>query len=519
MQAANRVIKNTGILYARMAITVFISLYATRLLLAALGTENFGIFNVVGGMIAMLTFLNTAMTSATQRFMSYTEGSGDLQRLKKIFNVSLILHLSIAILLFIAIEAVGHFLFDGILTIPETRLAAAKWVFHFSVVSTLFTILAVPYDATVNAHENMIFYAIVGVIETVAKLGIAIFITYTSDDKLIIYGLLTCLLSVALLAFRVIYCHKKFSECEINPRKYFDKEVYREMTGFAGWSFLGSSSSIVANYGQSVLINIFFGPTVNAAQTISGQVSGQLGVFATVMLKAINPLITKSEGSGDRSMMLKASFMGSKMSFFLLMLLYVPVLIEMPYIFSLWLKEVPDYTVIFCRILLIRNLIEQLFLTLTSSIAAVGKIRKYQIYSSISNILPLVATYALFSLGFPPYILYISFTSFTIISSGIILLFSRKYFNLSITDYLNSVVFKCFICLAIVFIPCYVISLLTVEGVMRLIAITLTSSLLFTVVIWSIGLSASERSYAKDTIEKGITSIKLIMNKSLLNAK
>ena len=354
-QAIHRVATNTGILYARMAITVFISLYATRLTLNALGIEDFGLYNLVGGVIAMLGFLNASMASATQRFMSFAQGEGDLDKIKRIFNMSTLLHLGIAVAVVIVFEVAGYFFFNGLLNIEPARLPIAKLVYQFMVASTLFTIISVPYEAVITSHENMLFFAITGVIESALKLGIALYITYgtldlpthlsyttehlnitySTFDNLVIYGLLMALLTVLMLLVKRIYCHKKYPECEISFKKHYNKTLLMQISGFAGWSFLGSASSMIANYGQGLVMNIFFGTTINAAQGIAGQISGQLGVFSTTLIKALNPMIDKAEGAGDRSLMLKATMMGSKVSFFLLMVIYIPFLIEMPYILKL----------------------------------------------------------------------------------------------------------------------------------------------------------------------------------------
>ena len=288
-----------------------------------------------------------------------------------------------------------------------------------------------PYDAVINAHENMLLVAVLRVIEVVLKLAIAIYISFSSFDKLIAYGLLMATLAVIMLLVRQWYCHRKYEEVQISFKKYYNKPLFKEMTSFAGWSFFGSSSSIMTNYGQGIVLNIFFGTVVNAAQGIAGQINGQLSAFANVMLSPLNPMIAKSEGAGDRKLMLKASLMGSKISFFLLMLFYVPFLIETKYIFNLWLKEVPLYAVIFCQLALVRSLVEQLFLTLVTSINAVGEIKKFQIYHSVLTLLPLPIAYLLFSLNFTPTYLYIVFILYALLNGMIILYFSHKYYNLS----------------------------------------------------------------------------------------
>lgn len=504
MEQAKRVAKNTGFLYVQMGITVLMSLYTTRLVLAALGAADFGIFNVVGGAVAMLTFLNSAMAAASQRFMSYTTGEGNLTKQKSIFNISVKLHILIAIAIVFLLEIVGYFLFNGILEISPNRIDVAKLIYQFLIVSTFFTVVSVPYDAVINAHENMFLVAILRVFETVLKLIIALYITYFQGDKLLLYGLLMAGLSVVLLVFRQIYCHKNYEEVTINFKKYGDKNLFNQMTNFASWSFLGASTSILSNYGQGIVLNSFFGTTVNAAQGVANQVSGQLGAFANVMLKALNPVLAKSEGAGDRNLMLKASLIGSKISFFLLMLFYVPVIIEMPFILKLWLQKVPEFTVIFCTLLLIRNLIEQLFITLGSSIAAVGNIRQFQVYRSIVNFLPLIAAYFLFKLGWSPPTIYVIFIFYAIINAIVTLYFAKRDCDLSIRFFLSNVVLKCVASLLIVMlistIPVYYLE----QGILRLIIVVFLSLVFYVLTLWNIALTTKEKIMLKHIINSFI---------------
>lgn len=509
MQAVNRVVKNTAILYARMAITVFISLYTTRLVLIALGINDYGLFNVVGGIITMLGFLNTSMATSTQRFMSYSQGAGDIDKVKNIFNISLVLHGLIAMVAFVLFEIVGYILFHGVLNIAESRVSAARVIYQFVIVSTLFTIVSVPYDAVITSHENMTYYAILGIIESVLKLAIAFYITYSNFDHLILYGMLMALLSIILLIQRRIYCDRKYPECEINIRSYFDKKLFKEMTGFAGWSLLGSATSLIAYFGQGVVINIFFGTVVNAAQGISNQVSGYLSSFAYTMQKALNPIIDKSAGAGNRSLMLKATMTGTKISFFLLMIFFIPVLIEMPYIFSIWLKEVPVYAILFCRLLLIQNLIEQMYFTLNASISAVGDIRRFQIITSIFNVLPLIVAYFLFSLNYPAYVLYVVFIIYTLVLSMVVIYFANINCELPVSYFLKNVVLRSLCSFILVFILALIPSYLVEAGLLRLIYVISISLVSFITVVWFIGFSVDEHEKLYLTLNKVIYKFNL----------
>lgn len=508
MSQANKVAKNTGFLYARMAITVFISLFATRLVLDALGVNDFGIFNLVGGAIAMLTFLNNAMAGASQRFMSFAEGEGNFEKQKNIFNVSIVLHIITAVLVVLLLEVVGYFLFNGILVIPIERMEAAKLIFHFLVVSTLFTIISVPYDAVINAHENMFLVAILGIIEAIIKLGIAFYITYSSSDKLIIYGLFMALLSILILVLKQIYCHIQYDEVKLEIRKYYDMKLAKEMTSFAGWSFLGATSSMLSFYGQGLVLNMFFGTVVNAAQGIASQVGGQLSSFSGTMLKALNPMIAKSEGSGNRNLMFKATFTGSKVAFFLLMILSIPVIIEMPIIFKFWLKDVPQFTIIFCRLLLVKLLLDQVNINLTTLIAAVGNIRKYQIVVSVVYILPLIFTYIVFEIGFPPFSIYIIFIIFSIVAGYTNIFFAKTLTGLSVNVFLKEVLMRIFL----TFIISFCISILPLifmnEGFMRIIIVLILSFISSFLAIWFVGLTKNEKNYFNNFIKSTVNILR-----------
>jgi O-antigen/teichoic acid export membrane protein len=490
---AKRVVMNTGILYAKMGITMFISLYTTRLILNSLGASDFGIFNIVGGAIAMLGFLNAAMAGATQRFMSYAEGEGNKDKQKSIFNISLVLHFGIAVLLGIVLLGAGYFFFNGILNIPEERMYAARMIYYFMIVSTMFTVMTVPYDAVLNAHENMLYYAIVGIIESILKLAVALVVVYTLSDKLIVYGALMAAISLFVMIIMRVYCYKKYEECAFSPRKYYDKALMKEMSGFAGWNFLKTTCSVIVNYGQGIVLNIFFGTIANAAQGIAIQVNGQVNSFANTMMKALNPVLAKSEGAGNRELMIKATMFGSKLSFFLFAVLFIPVLVEMPYIFSFWLKNVPEFAVIFCRLLMIRTLIEQLYLPISSSINAHGNIKKHSYVSSIINCVPLIVSYLLFTLSYPPYYMYVIFIVYSIVDLVTKLYFARKNFSFPVSLFFKKIVFRCAVTLLIVFSLSFIPVLIMNEVFSRLFTVFIISIIFFLLFMWIVGFDAEEK--------------------------
>lgn len=441
MSTANRIIKNTGYLYAKIGINMFISISVTRLILNSLGASDFGVYNIVGGAISMLGFLNVAMATAIQRFMNYSEGERNKEKQIKIFNVSIILHFIISIIVGFLLIIAGFFFFNGILNIPENRVFAAKIVYASLVVSTIFTVMTAPYDAVMNAHENMKYYAIIGVVESLLKLGVALVCVFVCFDKLIVYGVLMSVIPLVSLSVMRLYCNSHYEECKISYRKYFDKSLMKEMTVFAGWNLIGVSGSMIGNYGNNIVVNHFFGVVVNAAMGVVTQLQGMLMVLTGNMNKALNPVIVKKEGEGSREESIKWSLAGCRFAYMLLLWLAVPIYIEADFILTLWLKNVPVWTVLFLRLQLIRTLLELLFLSLKTTLAAVGKIKELNVSCLIIFIVPLVLQIGLFMFGFPPYWTYILMIIAVLFQGGVIVWLCKRYCTLTYDKYFKEVFF------------------------------------------------------------------------------
>lgn len=511
MSTVHRVIKNTGFLYAKMGITMFISLYSTRLILSTLGDSDFGIFNLVGGAIAMLGFLNGAMAGATQRFMSFAEGEGNIENKKKIFNISFVLHFIISILMLLVLLIAGYYFFSTILKINPERVFAAKVVYGSFIISSAFTIMTVPYDAVLNSHENMLYFSIVGVLESILKLAAALLITFNSGDKLILYGIVMACIPLITLSVMRIYCHRIYIECEIAPRKYWDKKLEREMVSFAGWNLLGLASGMISQYGLSIVLNNFFGVILNAAQGIANQISGQLMVFSNTMMKALNPVIAKSEGIGNRNLMLSASLSGSKYGFILLALFAIPFIIETTYILNIWLKKVPEWAILFTRLQLLRSLIEQFTVMLVSTLSAQGDIKVFTILRSIVNISPIILTFILFNMGFPPYYLYITWIFAGGILSGWILLhYSQKKCGLSLNDYFKIVFIPNFILSVLMFSISFIPVLYMDSSFKRLILVSSISTLVLIASFLTYYTTKSEKQLFKVLISKLYNRVRFI---------
>lgn len=484
MQPASRVARNTGFLYGKMFFTIIISLYSTRLVLSALGEVDYGIFNLVAGVIAMLSFLNSAMAISTQRFLSFFIGAGDKDKMKSIFRSSVLLHLAIGLVIVILLEIGGIILFHGILNIPADRISTAKLIFHFMIISTFFTINAVPYDAAINAHENMFFDAFAGIIEAGLKLGIAFWVLRTKVDNLILYGLLIASLTIFIRFLKSFYCIRKYEECQVSVKSHLDFHLLKEMFSFAGWNLYGSFCSVVRNQGLAVVLNLFFGVVVNAAYGIANQVNGQISSFSTNMIRALYPQIVKSEGSGDRERMLRLSTLASKLSFLLFAFFAIPLIMEMSFVLKIWLKTVPENTVIFCQLVLVLSMIQQLTAGLMAAITSAGRIKVYQLVMGSLLLLNLPLAIALIKLGLPPYSVFAGSILIELIALASRVWLTQKLVGLNMLYYLKAVIMNATLSALMVFVLSMLPRLFMDEGMLRSFVSVLIS--LVTIVLFSI---------------------------------
>jgi O-antigen/teichoic acid export membrane protein len=495
LQGSKLIIRNTGILYAKTFITMGISLYSTRLILNALGSTDFGIFSLIGGIIAMLTFFNNAMTQATQRFLNYNLGSGNIEKLRQIFNASALLHLIIGILVVIIIELTGLWAFDYFLNIPIERLYAAKMVFHFIVISTFFTIISVPYDGIINAHEHMLFDSVLGIIQALGILTIALSIQHFANNKLIWYGAFMAALTIVLLIIRRVYCRIQYQESKLNFAKHLNKATLKEMIRYSKYTLMGAITSMFGAWGVTVLINKFFGPKLNATHGVAIQINGQILVFSNALVKAISPQITKSEGSGERKRMFELAQAGAKFSYILLAIFAIPFLLEAPFILKIWLKEPPVYASVFCQYALVVSLLGQLSLPIVNMVNAHGNIKALTFYSSIVfiSILPLV--FAFFYFGLPVFCFY-----FIQIINEIVLLIIRLFYAKKILNYTFSL-FKTNV------LGLLIQSTINV-GIMRLIIVTTITTITFVSVTYIWGLKENEKLILNKIFSKYLKTVK-----------
>ena len=445
MSTSSRVIKNTSYLYIRMGVSIFVSLYSARLILASLGASDFGIYSVVGGAIGMLGFLNSTLANATQRYMSYAEGKGEMENKRKVFNVSIILHAVIAAVTVLLLLAAMYPLFNGIFNIEPDRVSSARIVYYCLIFSTVLTIVNVPYDAVMNAHENMLYYSIVGIFESLLKLTVAFVCVYTAKDRLIVYGILMACIPLLTLSIMKFYCHRHYEECVIAPKRYWDGGMVKEIAGFFGWNFLTAITSLFSAQGIGIVLNHFFGTVLNAAQGIANQVNGVLSNFSANMMKALNPVIVKNAGAQNLNAMNRATLAGCKFSTLLTMFFAIPLSLEVNYVLHLWLKDVPDWATTFCVLLLTQSMLTQMAGSAATSIYAQGDIKHYAIFKSFTNATPLLLTWVAFRLGGGPIWLYIPMIVVWALGGDFVIIhFAKKKSGLEVGDYFRKVLVPLF---------------------------------------------------------------------------
>ena len=396
-----RIAKNTLLLYVRMLFMMVIGLYTSRVILDKLGEVDFGIYNVVGGFVTMFAVISGAMTSATQRFLSFEIGKGKEGNVKGIFSTMVYIHLFLALIILFLGEVLGVWFLNAHMNFPIGRYDAANWVFQLSLLVFILNVINVPYNGALIAYEKMSAFAYFSIFDAIFKLAICYVITLTPFDKLIMYAAFMALIQIALLLMYFFYCKSKFKECKFTGK--FNREYGKKVGSFVSWNLIGSLAGVAKEQGVNVVLNIFFGPAVNAARGIAYQVLGKLNGFVSNFQMAMNPQIIKNYASGELVSLYKLVFRGAKFSYLLLLTLSLPIVVEASLVLSLWLKEVPQFTVIFLQITIFTALINTLSNPLIITMHATGKVRDYQVVVGCLSLLTLPLVYIALKLGAAPY--------------------------------------------------------------------------------------------------------------------
>lgn len=401
MEPTKRIIVNTIAQYTKAIVTLCLSLYSTRLILKALTVSDFGVYSVVGGVVAMLGFITNALVITTQRYISFYHGKKDLETVKKVFKNSIFLHVIIGIVLSAILLSMRGFIIDNVLNIPQDRIHTASIVFAITIFMLFLTIVTAPFKALFIAHENIVFIAVVDIVDSVIKLSLAICLLYIQADKLLIYSLMMALILLLNLFVFATFSLLKYEECSLYVhKKDIDKLYLFQLIGFAGWTTYGMGAVAGRNQGTAIILNHFFGTAINAAYGISFQVFGAISFVVTSIMNAINPQIMKAEGGKDRNKMLTLACKECKFSASLLAIVTIPLLFEMPTILGIWLEEVPDYTALFCRFVLVSFIFDQTTLGLQTANQAIGSIRKYTLLTYTPKLLYLLVIWLMLKHGY-----------------------------------------------------------------------------------------------------------------------
>lgn len=436
----NRLIaKNALLLYVRMAVVMILNLYISRIVLKALGVEDFGIYNVVGGVVALCSYLNSALTAATQRYLNFAMGKESQMELNKVFCMSVNIHFVLVIFVFLFAETAGLWFLNERIVIPASRMSIANWVYQFSIASTIIQIVAIPYSALIIAHERMSVYAYISIAEVFLKLGTVLFIPYLPCDNLLEYALFIMLALVFTRLAMVVYSARRFAESKY--KFMWDSFLFKDMFGFTGWNFMGATAGIAMNQGVNILLNLYFGPIVNASRSIAAQVQQAFTQLATNFTTAINPQIVKSYSSGDMERMTALVLASSKYTFLIMAVTAMPFLVKMDYVLRLWLMTVPDGAVMFTRLLLVYQLTVNLTYSLNMTSQASGNVRLFQIVESVTLILILPIGWLQFKWGMGPASIFVSMVLLSLIALFLRLTVLRRIIGFQVGKFVHQVLF------------------------------------------------------------------------------
>lgn len=474
-----RIAKNTMYLYFRMGLSMIVSLYTSRVVLQALGVVDYGIYGVVGGVVSMFGFINTSMSGATARFINYELGRGNKERLQLTFNMAFYEHLIIASVLFLICETFGLWFLNNKLVIPAERLFAANCVFQLSIFSMLLGVTQVPYSASIVAHENMSIYAYVEMVHVILKLLIVYLLSFFMFDRLIFFAVLIFILSYGIRFFYRLYCRRHFPECHL--KLCWDSSLLKSMVSFSGWDLYGNMSVMARTQGVNMLLNMFFGPVMNAAASISTHVQSAVLKFASNVLTAVKPQIIKYYAQGNYREMVHLISNAVRLNYLILMFVTIPLLVELPYVLRLWLGIVPDYAVSFCAFTLLFNFYGNMSQTLVTGIHATGKIIRPSLINGSLYLMVVPFTYFAFKSGLSPWCPY----AFNVVAV-ILGMFSNAYTlhlfvrEFSFKKFFLGDLIPCVLTFVVCIICCTFFKQLLAEGFGRLVVTTILSCLILT---------------------------------------
>jgi len=481
---------------------MLVSLYTVRVVLETLGVEDYGTYNVVAGVVTMFSFLSNAMATASQRYFSFELGRGNSEQLRKIFSLNIIIYALIGFLILLLGETIGLWFVNNKLMIPFGRESAAMWVYQFTIISFLFTIITSPYMAMIIAHEDMKVYAYMSVVDVLLKLGVVFVLRLIQYDKLQVYGILMFASTAITTSIYRAICLKRYKECKFSF--YWDKNLFKEITSYSGWSLFGAAASILNNHILNIILNQFFGPIVIAARSIAMSVSHAATSFSHNLSAALRPQIIKSYAIGQKESMFLLMFRGSKVTYLLVYLFVLPLILEMPVVLELWLKNPPEYTILFTRLILLEALILSISYPIMAAAHATGKIRLYQSIVGGLLLLNIPISWVSLLMGAPPYSVMIIAIIMTVLALIARLLILKRLIDYSILKFIRVVLMPiCTISIISAILPMIVNYHMT-QSILQLCLVASLSAISVMLCSYFIGLNKYEQQKVKDIVNRYI---------------
>lgn len=480
---------------------MFISFFTSRILLEKLGVEDYGIYNVVGSVVAIFASIQSLLASSTQRFLNYEHGIGNTKKLRDIFSMSVLIHILLCAIFLVLILPIGLYIINNFLVIPENRLVAANWVFVFSILTVLVSIMTVPYNAVIIANERMNAFAYISIVDGLLKLLVIYLLIVTARDHLIVYAVLLFVSALLVRIINIIYCKRNFQEAK-DIRFKWDKELLKKMGSFAGWQFVGNTGWSIQNQGVDMVINIFFGPTLNAAKSVANQVNAGLAVFVNNMMTAINPRLTKLYASNNLTQSVKLFYLSSKFSVLIFAILSFPFFLNTELLIGFWLKSIPPSTILLVKWVIVTSLLRMFHSPINSMIQSTGNIKKYQQISFMLMVLVVPIVYLFFNFKYPIQYLYIISIVLQSVETTLAFIILKGLCALKVSDYLKKVLLPSILVIIIYLILGGASRFNLIDMYGNSLFTTLFLSMIFSVVSLFIIISKEEFKYLKHMLKK-----------------
>ncbi len=497
---SKRIAKNTALLYVRMLLTMLVSLYTSRVILNALGVDDFGLYNIIGGIVVLFSFINASIVASTQRFINYELGSNNHSGAKSVFSASLTIHMAVAVVVLIISETIGLWVLNKYLNIPYGRELAANWVYQFTILTTCISIIRAPYNASIIAYERMSFYAYISIAEALLKLLI-VFVLFRFSERLIAYSILTTGVAVVISYLYYVYCKRKFEICHYSW--FYDRALYSKMISFSGWSLFGSTANVAASQGLNIMLNIFFGVAMNAAMGIANQVNAAIYQFVSNFQTAFKPQIVKSYAVDDKEYFIRLIINASKYSFCLLYLLSLPVFICCNDIMRLWLGSVPEHSVALCQLMILFSLIDALQGPLWVSVQATGEIKNYQMMVGFLVFLNVPLGYIVLKFTHTAELAVLLKVVINVVTAIARIGYLKRLFDFPVRIYLKNVIAK-ILAIVGVSLPIPVLAYVYLTGIWGIVSVFLVSLACTAMAIYWIGMNLQERGFLRNVMVKSI---------------